>query len=118
MSYSYAANIGFLMMAYSKTIGYTNTKARQPVSFAAQQLNYMLGDSGRSFVVGFGQNPPVRPYHKSSYNSFIDYPLRGEDMDDQEDDFDNSKIPNRFILYGLYLAFSLCNALISCSRCS
>ena len=23
-----------------------------------QQIHYMLGDSGRSFVVGFGNNPP------------------------------------------------------------
>ena len=26
----------------------------------------MLGDSGRSFVVGFGKNPPQRPHHSSS----------------------------------------------------
>lgn len=26
----------------------------------------MLGDSGRSFVVGFGHNPPQRPHHSSS----------------------------------------------------
>ena len=26
----------------------------------------MLGSSGRSFVVGFGVNPPVSPHHRSS----------------------------------------------------
>ena len=34
--------------------------------FANQQLNYILGDAGRSFVVGYGVNPPQRPHHKSS----------------------------------------------------
>ena len=26
----------------------------------------MLGDGGRSFVVGFGNNPPKKPHHRSS----------------------------------------------------
>ena len=26
----------------------------------------LLGDHGRSYVVGFGKNPPVRPHHRSS----------------------------------------------------
>jgi len=34
--------------------------------FAKVQIDYMLGDSGRSFVCGFGNNPPVRPHHASS----------------------------------------------------
>lgn len=31
--------------------------------FAKQQINYMLGDTGRSFVVGFGENYPKQPTH-------------------------------------------------------
>ena len=31
-----------------------------------QQINLMLGDAGRSFVVGFGENPPQRPHHKAA----------------------------------------------------
>jgi hypothetical protein len=34
--------------------------------FAKTQIDYALGDGGRSFVVGFGNNPPVRPHHRSS----------------------------------------------------
>ncbi|XP_070574565.1 uncharacterized protein [Ptychodera flava] len=33
---------------------------------AKKQIHYMLGSSGRSFVVGYGVNPPVRPHHRSS----------------------------------------------------
>ena len=35
------------------------------VAFATKQIDYILGDTGRSFVVGFGKNPPVRPHHRA-----------------------------------------------------
>ncbi|KAF0310070.1 Endoglucanase E-4 [Amphibalanus amphitrite] len=35
-------------------------------ALAKQQINLMLGDAGRSFVVGFGENPPLRPHHKAA----------------------------------------------------
>ncbi|XP_006814447.2 endoglucanase A-like [Saccoglossus kowalevskii] len=34
--------------------------------FATQQIHYMLGDTGRSYVVGYGNNPPTRPHHRDS----------------------------------------------------
>ncbi|KAG8966290.1 hypothetical protein FRC03_012192 [Tulasnella sp. 419] len=99
-SLSYAANAGFIMMTYAKTIGYQQPNATKAITYAAQQLNYALGDCGRSWVVGFGKDSPLRPYHKSSYNSFIDYPMRGKDNGAQGEDFLNSDTLNRFILYG------------------
>ncbi len=36
------------------------------VKFAASQMNYALGDGGRSYVVGYGKNPPVRPHHAAA----------------------------------------------------
>ena len=33
--------------------------------FAQEQIHYMLGSNGHSFVVGFGDNPPDRPHHCS-----------------------------------------------------
>lgn len=35
-------------------------------SFAKSQIDYILGDTGRSFVVGFGLNPPVSPHHRAA----------------------------------------------------
>lgn len=35
-------------------------------SFAESQIGYILGDTGRSFVVGFGSNPPVSPHHRAA----------------------------------------------------
>ena len=35
--------------------------------FAKTQLDYMLGDTGKSFVVGYGADSPTRVYHKESF---------------------------------------------------
>jgi hypothetical protein len=40
--------------------------------FAKKQLDYILGDSGRSFVIGYGSNPPTHPHHRSRYVSHFD----------------------------------------------
>jgi hypothetical protein len=39
--------------------------------FAKKQLDYILGDSGRSFVIGYGNNPPTHPHHRSRYVPLI-----------------------------------------------
>lgn len=33
--------------------------------WARQQVHYMLGDAGRSYVIGFGEDYPRRPHHAS-----------------------------------------------------
>lgn len=45
-------------------VGINSTVYRQ---FAKNQIGYVLGDSGRSFVVGIGVNPPQSPHHRASY---------------------------------------------------
>ena len=44
-------------------MGYQTTKCD---NFVDAQIGYILGDTGRSYVVGFGNNPPLRPHHRSS----------------------------------------------------
>lgn len=34
--------------------------------FAQNQIHYMLGDTGRSYVVGFGRKYPKQPHHRAS----------------------------------------------------
>ena len=58
----YAANTAFLALV-AADFGLEPVIYRE---FAKKQIHYMLGDSGRSFVVGFGHNPPQRPHHRSS----------------------------------------------------
>ena len=36
------------------------------LEFAENQLNYILGDTGRSYVCGWGNNPPQQPHHRAS----------------------------------------------------
>ena len=35
-------------------------------NFAEKQINYILGDAGRSYEIGFGTNFPTHPHHRSS----------------------------------------------------
>uniref|UniRef100_H2YH71 cellulase n=1 Tax=Ciona savignyi TaxID=51511 RepID=H2YH71_CIOSA len=59
----YAANTAFLCAMAADN----GVKTDQNRVLAQNQINYMLGSTGRSFVVGFGQNPPTKIFHKSSY---------------------------------------------------
>ncbi|PNF36366.1 hypothetical protein B7P43_G18040 [Cryptotermes secundus] len=34
--------------------------------YGKKQIDYILGDAGRSYVVGYGNNPPTHPHHRSS----------------------------------------------------
>jgi len=35
--------------------------------FAKSQIDYILGDAGRSYVVGYGNNPPTHVHHRARY---------------------------------------------------
>ena len=82
----HAANLAFLARVAS-----TIEDADFYNEFAKGQIDYMLGDSGRSYVVGFGNNPPQKPHHRSS-----SCPETGPCGWDQF----NSQSPNPQVLYG------------------
>nr|AGP76425.1 endo-beta-1,4-glucanase 2 [Pericapritermes sp. PpEG2] len=58
----HAANAAFIMLQ-AAGLGLNPTQYCQ---FAKTQIDYILGDAGRSFVCGFGNNPPTHPHHRSS----------------------------------------------------
>jgi len=61
--------------------------------FVKDQTGYILGDTGRSYMVGFGVNPPQRPHHRgSSCRSPITSPCGDAEK--------NSPAANPQILYG------------------
>ena len=35
------------------------------IEWGTQQVNYALGSNGRSFLIGYGVDPPVRPHHRA-----------------------------------------------------
>ncbi len=68
-SLRYAANTAFVALVYT-TIPKADHVDRYR-EFAVRQIRYMLGDNpvGRSYVVGFGNNPPRNPHHRGAHGS-------------------------------------------------
>ena len=67
-SLALATGAGFSAALYHEATG-------QPAyaDFALSQLNYVMGDNeyDRSFVVGWGKNPPTKPHHANAYGSNV-----------------------------------------------
>uniref|UniRef100_F6S7X2 Endoglucanase n=1 Tax=Ciona intestinalis TaxID=7719 RepID=F6S7X2_CIOIN len=61
----YAANAAMMaIMASQLQPPLTNSALYE--RWGRRQIHLLLGDSGRSYVVGFGRNYPQRPHHRSS----------------------------------------------------
>lgn len=71
-SLRYATTTAFLASVYADWEGCSRDKAAIYNDFAKQQIDYALGSTGRSFVVGFGVNPPKRPHHRTAHSSWAD----------------------------------------------
>ncbi|MCL6590510.1 MAG: glycoside hydrolase family 9 protein [Firmicutes bacterium] len=69
----YAANTALIAFIYADMISDATLKSRYQ-SFAERQINYCLGQNpgNRSYVVGFGNNPPVHPHHRTAHGSWAD----------------------------------------------
>lgn len=62
----------FLAGVYADWSGCPTSKATVYKNFMKNQVDYALGSTGRSFVVGFGQNPPQHPHHRTAHSSWTD----------------------------------------------
>ncbi|AUG57562.1 glycoside hydrolase family 9 protein [Acetivibrio saccincola] len=73
-SLRYASTAAFLAFVWSddKTVG-TLSKKDEYRKFAERQINYILGDNprGGSYVVGFGENSPKHPHHRTAHGSWV-----------------------------------------------
>lgn len=65
-SLRYAANAAFIC-SLTAELDIDKKLSNSYRLFAMGQIDYILGSTGRSYVVGFGMNPPRKYYHKSSY---------------------------------------------------
>ena len=61
-----SANQAFMALLAAET-GLHPTEYR---NWAKSQIGYILGDAGRSYVVGFGVNPPSHEHHRAAYVIF------------------------------------------------
>ncbi len=71
-SLRYATTTAFVATIYSRWDGCPSDKVQVYWEFAESQADYALGSSGRSYVCGFGENPPVHPHHRTSQGSYCD----------------------------------------------
>lgn len=73
----YVTSTAFLFIVYSDLLlrtnqavmcGSTRVAPARLREFAKQQMDYLLGANprGRSYVVGFGANPPTQPHHRGA----------------------------------------------------
>jgi len=89
-SLRYATTAGFLAAVASDTVlSNDKTRVKKYRDFYESQINYALGDNPdhRSYVVGFGNNPPEHPHHRTSHGAW--------------DDMKKDAVPeHRHVLYG------------------
>lgn len=71
-SLRYATTAAFIAAVYADSGKCPSSKQKTYMDFCASQVNYALGSTGRSFVVGFGENPPQHPHHRTSQGSWSD----------------------------------------------
>lgn len=71
-SLRYATTTAFLAAIYADWEGCSPQKAKIYNDFAKAQVDYALGSTGRSFVVGFGENWPQHPHHRTAHGSWYD----------------------------------------------
>ena len=72
----YAANMAFIALVYANYLDpdkmywdfsyHTGERAAKYRHWARTQMDYLLGSSGRSYVVGVGKNSPQRPHHRAA----------------------------------------------------
>ena len=59
-----AANSAMLALVHANSL--PERDALPYRCWALGQVRYMLGDGGRSLVVGFGRRPPLQPHHRGA----------------------------------------------------
>jgi endoglucanase len=72
-SLRYAANTAFVALVHSENVTDPVLRARYH-DFAVRQIDYTLGANPRSssYLIGFGQNPPRNPHHRTAHGSWTD----------------------------------------------
>ncbi len=71
-SLRYATTAAFIAASYADSGKCPSSKVKTYRDFCTKQVDYALGSSGRSFVVGFGVNPPEHPHHRTAQGSWAD----------------------------------------------
>ena len=70
-SLRHSSNAALTAFIYADNVD--TPKKEKYINFAERQINYILGDNPgkRSYVIGFGNNPPKNPHHRSVHGSWV-----------------------------------------------
>lgn len=71
-SLRYATTTAFVAAVYSEWEGCSAKKSDTYWKFAVSQAGYALGDTGFSYEIGFGENYPKNPHHRTAQGSYCD----------------------------------------------
>ncbi|MDC7222610.1 MAG: glycoside hydrolase family 9 protein [Spirochaetales bacterium] len=71
-SLRYATTTAFLALIYSDWDGADQDLVDDYQEFAKSQVDYALGDGGQSYLIGFGDDYPEHPHHRTSHGSYAD----------------------------------------------
>ncbi len=71
-SLRYATTTAFIACVYSRWDGCPADKADTYWDFAVSQADYALGSTGFSYQIGFGEEYPEHPHHRTSQGSYCD----------------------------------------------
>ena len=69
-SLRYSSTAAFLASIYADWDGADKTKANTYQQFAKEQADYILGSSGRSYIVGLDSTSPKNPHHRTAHGTW------------------------------------------------
>ncbi len=69
-SLRYSATTSFIAAVYADDKNCSSANSKKYNSFAQSQAEYMLGSTGRSYVIGYGENYPQHPHHRTAHGGY------------------------------------------------
>ncbi|MBR4111918.1 MAG: glycoside hydrolase family 9 protein [Ruminiclostridium sp.] len=66
----YATTTAYLALVYADSDVCPADKKEIYNNFGKAQVDYALGSSGRSYVIGYGENSPKNPHHRTAHGAY------------------------------------------------
>ncbi len=66
----YSTTTAYLMAVYADSEACPSNMKDTYNNFAKSQIDYALGSSGRSYVIGYGKNSPKNPHHRTAHGAY------------------------------------------------
>ena len=74
-SLRYAASEAFMATLYSAWKEADPQRVKDYMVFAKSQADYILGSTGRSYIVGYDETSPKNPHHRTAHGAWKNSPL-------------------------------------------